>query len=380
MRQVDSVRAIAVGMVIVSHWTYHQTPWCNGSIGVQLFFVISGFLITGILLDARRRAGQLDIHRTAVLKSFYARRFLRIFPLFYATLAITFVLDFPGVRASIWWHLSYFSNVLIAVRGKWLGDVSHFWSLAVEEQFYLVWAPLMLFVRRRFLLPLIASIICLAPAFRLAAYFLRINGTAVYVMPFASTDSLGLGAMLAFLQRQGAGEGGSKGLTFLGAASIAGCLTFCTFLVVGRFCYLGTTPSWIMTAMVPLTALGVVWLAARGIRGPFGRLMDMAPLVYLGRISYGIYIFHGFVPTGVSRIFGVLGLHHMDIYDSKAFLALNLAVLIGISSLSWHFFEKKVIGLKRFFPYAPPSQADRNANSRTPPVRMRNGALTPARR
>ena len=146
LRQLDSVRTIAVAMVIATHWIPKATTfWFNGGMGVKVFFVLSGFLITGILLDARGQADQSGVGRTAVLKNFYARRFLRIFPLFYATLALTFLLGVPTVRQFIWWLMFYLGNVLLALHGQWLSGIAHFWSLAVEEQFYLVWPVLILF-------------------------------------------------------------------------------------------------------------------------------------------------------------------------------------------------------------------------------------------
>ena len=86
--QLDGLRAIAVALVIAQHYTRHTWPLVNGRGGVIIFFVLSGFLITGILLDARRRADRLGVSHTAVLPGFYARRFLRIFPLFYVALGV----------------------------------------------------------------------------------------------------------------------------------------------------------------------------------------------------------------------------------------------------------------------------------------------------
>src|SRR5687768_1429660 len=158
-RQLDALRALAVSMVIFSHWPgYHHDMWSddlfwfNGEIGVKLFFVISGFLITGILLDERIKADQNDLGKASLLKTFYIRRFLRIFPLYYATLFVAFVLGHPDVVASWKWQVTYLSNFFYAMRGEYLGEVSHFWSLAVEEQFYFVWPLIILFVPKKWLL------------------------------------------------------------------------------------------------------------------------------------------------------------------------------------------------------------------------------------
>ena len=103
--------------------------------------------------------------------------------------------------------------------------------------------------------------------------------------------------------------------------------------------------------MLAPTAFGAVWLAARRIHGPVGWFMELTPLMYLGRISYGLYIFHPFIPRGVAKVFRILGLPRMATLNPYLAFAVNLTVLVGVSGLSWHFFEKRINSLKRFFPY-----------------------------
>ncbi len=358
LRQLDAVRTIAVAMVVATHWEPRATTfWFNGGFGVKIFFVTSGFLITGILLDARNKAEQCGFGRTGVLRSFYARRFLRIFPLFYATLALTFCLGVPAVREFIWWLIAYLGNVLLAFRGAWVDGIAHFWSLAVEEQFYLVWPVLMLFTPRRLLFPLIASAIVFAQLFRLILFLEGINSITVGVLPFASLDTLGLGAMLALLWQGREGKAGGTALTVLCVASLAGCMGF---LVLHIANWLVGTPaycSWIMTVTDALTAFGAVWLVARGLRGPLGWVMNCAPLVYLGRVSYGIYILHPFMPGIVLRVSQCLRIPGVARLSPILAFGLNLTALVAACSLSWHFFEKKINNLKRFFPYVSPPPA-----------------------
>lgn len=355
IRQLDAVRTIAVAMVIATHWEPTVTTfWFNGGFGVKLFFVTSGFLITGILLDARNKAEQLGLQRWGVLKSFYVRRFLRIFPLFYATLALTFCLGVPAVREFLWWLVAYLGNVVLALHGGWVDGISHFWSLAVEEQFYLVWPILMLFTPRRLLLPLIASAIVFAQLFRLILFLEGINRITVSVLPFASLDTLGLGALLAYLWQDRNGEAAGTALRVLRTASIAGCVGFFVLHIAN---WLGGVPAyctWIMTVTDGLTAFGAVWLTVRGLRGPVGWVLNWAPLVYLGKVSYGLYILHPFMPGIVVRVFGFVRLPNAIPRGHISLFVLNLAALIAVCSLSWHFFEKRINDLKRFFPYVSP--------------------------
>ena len=163
LRQLDALRTVAVTMVIATHWLPKATTfWFNGGFGVKLFFVTSGFLITGILLNARKEAEQSGFQVTGVLRSFYTRRFLRIFPLFYATLALIYCLHVQAARDFIWWLVAYLGNIVIAYQGAWVDGIAHFWSLAVEEQFYLLFPLLLVFLGRRKRRSIAAIILCLS--------------------------------------------------------------------------------------------------------------------------------------------------------------------------------------------------------------------------
>ena len=145
--QLDGLRAVAVLAVAWSHW---ERPYQFGipfGAGVHLFYVLSGFLITGILLEVRQQH-----QRGAALRTFYIRRALRIFPAFYLTLAFAWWAEVPPLRETLAWHATYLSNAQIVLTETWPGAISHFWSLAVEEQFYLLWPWLIVFVPERLLL------------------------------------------------------------------------------------------------------------------------------------------------------------------------------------------------------------------------------------
>ena len=120
MPQLDALRAIAVISVAFSHWVPKpfQAGLPFGSSGVQLFFVLSGFLITGILLRCRAYENPMKS-----LKGFYGRRFVRIFPLFYVTLLIVAILNLESIRDSIWWHVAYLSNFLFFWQQDWQGNI-----------------------------------------------------------------------------------------------------------------------------------------------------------------------------------------------------------------------------------------------------------------
>jgi peptidoglycan/LPS O-acetylase OafA/YrhL len=362
MWQLDTLRAVAAGMVILSHWVPGtETFWFNGHVGVQLFFVLSGFLITGILLDAREDADRSGIPRGVVIRRFYMRRLLRIFPLYYATLALTYLIGITAVRASIQWHLPYLSNVFFAIRGEWGGEVAHFWSLAVEEQFYCLWPWLILFASRRLLLPLVVACILAAPIFRyIAGEVMGINEIAVMVMPLASLDTLGIGALFACIQRmeERARDPVALATRLAMWVGIGGMTLFTGSHLIPREFGVHELISSLGDTMLAPAALGIVYMTARGVDGPVGRLLQWGPLVYLGRISYGLYVLHFFVPMITRRMLEWGGISMTGIGGPYAGCLLNLLVLVILSSLSWHFFEKKINDFKTYFPYVSMERSD----------------------
>jgi peptidoglycan/LPS O-acetylase OafA/YrhL len=377
LKQIDALRAIAVSMVIYSHWAgYHQNLWSdnspffNGEVGVQLFFIISGFLISGILLDVREKAEMSALSKVPVLKAFYMRRFLRIFPLFYATLFLGFILGHPDITPSIRWHIAYLSNFFFAWRGEYLGDVSHFWSLAVEEQFYLIWPFIMLFVAKRYLLPLIVFCVCLAPLFRyVMGFLLHANEVAVNVLPISSLDSLAIGSLLALVQRNDQSIRHGKATLrwlirlsiFAGAAYIS--LRYLLPIPQGLEAY----GLFITRLLLTPALLGIVYSCAKGITGPVGKVLTWVPVAYIGKISYGIYVFHFFIPGATAWLFYQFGFPIRDLIGIPAYLLLNVAVLFSTSAISWHLFEKRINDLKKYFPYV---QAAKNARRFIPPLGM----------
>jgi peptidoglycan/LPS O-acetylase OafA/YrhL len=360
MWQLDTLRAVAAGMVIFSHWVPGtDTFWFNGHVGVQLFFVISGFLITGILLDARKNAERRDIRRSVVIRRFYMRRLLRIFPLYYGTLALTYLVGVPAVRTSIQWHLPYLSNVFFAMQGEWYGEVAHFWSLAVEEQFYCFWPWLIMFAPQRLLLPLVMVGMLSAPLFRwIAGQVVGIDEIGVMVMPLASLDTLGIGALFALLQRMEdrSRDPGALATRLAMWVGIGGVTVFTSAHLIARaFGSQGLIRA-LGECMLAPAALGLVYMTARGIDGPIGRLLQWGPLVHLGKISYGLYVLHFFVPMITRRAMAWGGVSMTDSMGPVASFVLNLLVLVILSSLSWHFFEMKINDFKKYFPYVPPER------------------------
>src|SRR5687767_3884044 len=196
VRKIDAMRAFAVLMVVMSHWvpkTSKLIPF--GEIGVDIFFVISGFLITRILLTEKVKAIQEDKGLSTVLKNFISRRALRIFPIYYLSLFIFWWFqDYESysIRENIAYYVSYTSNILFFLQNAWDGYLAPLWSLAVEEQFYLVWPLLVVLIPQKHALKIIILSIITGLVF---PYFFQQEMTKVLTP--ACMNALGSGALLA---------------------------------------------------------------------------------------------------------------------------------------------------------------------------------------
>lgn len=339
MPQLDGLRAIAVGGVVYSHWVpskYHfGLPL--GSAGVQLFFVLSGFLITRILLGCRRYNNPIES-----LRAFYARRVLRIFPLFYATIFAAALINIHPVRETLLWHLTYASNIYFLSIQSWNGPISHFWSLAVEEQFYLLWPAVVLFLPPAYLRLSVIGLITIGIASRFLLPIILPSCDFLYVLPNANFDALGLGALLAFVL--------AKRFRSIPIGRFVWSIPlFGLSLLIRKL----QVPAPFLDELQNLFMLGgFVWLienATWGFQGWGKKLLEMPLLLYLGRISYGVYILHNFASTPVSFVTHKLGLEWLN-NGITGFALLSIFTVAG-ASISWHFLEKPLVKLKRFFPY-----------------------------
>ncbi|WP_269542135.1 acyltransferase family protein [Cerasicoccus fimbriatus] len=374
LSQLDGLRAYAVGAVVWAHWApqgiHGDIGGTNiGAIGVQIFFVLSGFLITGILLDARFKQAT-PTPSSIVLRQFYIRRFLRIFPLYYATIFLMALLNIEPFRESIFWHATYLQNVYqqLTTRDIW---GSHLWSLAVEEQFYLFWPILMLYVPRSKLLWLMFASIAISPISKIVVWSssLQIDPN---LLTFGVLDCFGVGALLSVLARQlSTDRMNTLAVWFIGVGVALFCLAQTEFIPLLALRQTG----------VALISGAIIWGASLGLGGPLGFMLQNKVAVYLGTISYGIYILHGLslalwqwfyysAPIPGYLIFSKLGIPDTLNENYWFLLFVKTAITLGLSVLSWHFFEKPLNHLKRHFPYIP-KKTPENPSLETQPAKTR---------
>ena len=369
MPALDGLRAFAVLSVL-----WHNAVWAGGSwqttgifthglkglvnagwVGVQLFFVLSGFLITGILLDEKGAPQQI--------RNFYARRVLRIFPLYYCTLFLLFVI-FPaagwfssalGVAgANQIWYWTFLSNWSIPIIGG-PGSLSHFWSLAVEEQFYLVWPFVVVALSCRNLVRLCLVLIASAALTRIAmiSYGFEFAHWRAYEFTFARWDALACGALLAVAVRSCEL---SEVLQRFAKPVCAACLLY-VFVVIADFhgydaveAGFGALNQTIIAILFSAVIYFAVVPAETLSIGQ--KLLWSAPLRNIGKYSYAIYVFHYPVALVLLGWWGQ-HMHSVDAAHPTPAMLVRVLLVFAISYVlalcSWHLLEQPFLRLKRFF-------------------------------
>lgn len=319
--RLDSFRGIAALGVIWGHYAGPLLPsWLlittmSAVIAVQFFFVLSGFLITGLLLDEENTPS------SETIKKFYIRRSFRIFPLYYFALALGIVLDIPDFRATIEWTATYLSNFFMVYGSDpHLGFAGHFWTLAVEEQFYLLWPAVLIFFRRA-VWPIAGGMVIAAVAYK---YFAFSHGRypVAGMSLVACADALAIGALTAIACKQ------------IGVVRVERALRWALPVTVSALILYVFSPSPVLYAFTGVGAFtffaGLIVLAVKD--GPNANSWGGEWLPFLGAISYGVYVYH----------FMVLGLLHMSGLPDPTWLFRTIAAIVTILAawLSYRFFEE----------------------------------------
>jgi peptidoglycan/LPS O-acetylase OafA/YrhL len=356
---LDGLRCVSILAVIWQH-TGGQFggPWTNtllgrGYMGVELFFVISGFLITTLLLRERSANGQIS------LKNFYARRTLRIFPLYYAALVLYVVMVFVHERHSeagqqFFYNLRYFatytSNMFVDLRPDRAGGMRAIfifsWSLATEEQFYMVWPWAVRFLRGLWPLVLIAAIVAMDQSLRFGGFsnWIASDGRLFKVLTSAST-AICLGVLTAFCLHWRVGFEAARRIIGYRWSSGAAAL-----LVIGMLAIPQTdgVAWWKLAAQAAMALLvGACVIRQDHVLAP---LLSWRPARAIGAVSYGMYMLHMFAIHG-----GDVVLSRLNLMYPICRFTISAVGAFGLALISYRFYESYFLRQKRRWSSVPES-------------------------
>jgi peptidoglycan/LPS O-acetylase OafA/YrhL len=337
--QLDGVRGVAI-LIVLAHnlHGFYSPPFslltAYGWMGVDLFFVLSGFLITGILLDNKPSK--------CYFRDFYARRCLRIWPLYYSLLILMFLI-IPHVkpevaaeifqRAHPWWSYPFFlQNFLVGDPSMSVGPLGVTWSLAVEELFYLFWPLLVHFLLPRRLEFCAWTVMFLSPLLRL--YFVS-HSWLIYSNPFCRLDGLMAGSFLAILIRKQDFAPRRYLVPAWIALAVAAPLAIASELLNAH---------WLTFSLAAVASAGLVYVAQFSTKKWLKTIFTNRFLMFSGTISYGLYLLHK-LPEDVLKSFRLEQIHPMVTFWAALLAAYVLAIA------SWYLLEKPVLKLKRFFEF-----------------------------
>lgn len=361
-KQLDFLRFFAVSLVILQHWfklgSYFGID--IGRIGVLIFFTLSGFLITKILLHSKTRIdeGRMTLGRS--LKYFYLRRLLRISPIYYILIFSLFVLSFENLKEKFIWYFLYGSNFYVYIKQQWDGLIGPLWSLAVEEQFYLFWPFIVLTIRRKSLKLALWACVLLGVILRVAFIFYarykfenaNDSISAIVLMP-TCIDCFGWGGLLSYYMLIE-----NKKWEYFVSSNI-----FFLFVLISSTLVFLVSENLFILIFYPTTVSILSVLVIHRLlierKGWVGKIINYRPFLYLGKISYGLYLYHGPFPFIFGTIDFILSKINsgISIYESLGSLNVNYRLgiwviyLIIFSSISYYFIEKPINKLKEKFTY-----------------------------
>jgi peptidoglycan/LPS O-acetylase OafA/YrhL len=338
---LDGLRTIAVGIVLCAHG---GVPYFrSGGTGVDVFFVLSGFLITTILITEHGRTGAINF------RNFYARRFLRLAPALILTCAVTAigmmacVGRFPGTEIAL--SLSYTANWAIAFYDYHLTWLNHCWSLSIEEQFYMIWPLVILGLER-----VVASSRTKAAVLILGAAAIAIY-RAVHVGSYTDNrinfgldtrmDTLMVGAALAYFVHGLSGRGVSDRVSKILGRALAPVALAGIFVVINTVTWYSPWMGWIGYVLVAGAAMCVIADLVVGRHSLFARPLAWGPMVFIGRISYGLYLLHLPVYYMVE--------HAMPEAPLVSRLTVKVTVSVGCAAASYYLVERRFLRLKERF-------------------------------
>lgn len=361
--QLSGLRFLSLFFMILYHYStfligVNKHYYLGGFI--IFFFVLSSYLITRILLIAKQKAGDRQFSRRKVAVNFLFRRMLRIFPAYYFYLLIVILVPVAGqvVRQHPVIYFTYLGNVWIFITQAWEPYTAHLWTLAVEEQFYIFWPWIILFIPVKHLPKVFISLICFGMGFRILYFTFHPQGGyfPLLVLTPACIDCFAAGALLGYYHQLGKINNRWLKWVLLAAVPI--------------WLYLGINKHFRIFAgldrvFISLLSITLIDKANRGFTGLSKKILENRVIQYLSKISYGIYIYHIIVSyffwifyrwMQTNMIHLGLDLSFLGKWLGSPFVSfwIYLLLAIGLASISWFCLERPILRLNRLFEYVKP--------------------------
>lgn len=344
---LDGVRGLAALFVLISHYMPQNPFWWTmqwGRVGVVTFFILSGYLIVSILLNSKDKidAG----HKIkSTWNEFYKRRALRIFPLYFGVLFVFCIAGYQNTIDTFWWHATFASNIGHSIFKVNFDNFSHFWSICVEEQFYLLIPVIVLCTKKEKSFSILCAMFFACMSFKIGYATTSLDQSVLARIPIANVEGISFGALIAYAFHVPRArrwlELIVKWLTL--AALIS-------FVAMNAYRFAVGVPAYYTFFNIAIADLVIACtfgplisaIVHKSLNDSALEFLASKPLAYLGTISYGVYVYHyamlSFMPSYLDAL---------DIADKTmaAFFAKSILALI-VAALSWHLFEKQILKLK----------------------------------
>ncbi|TGD79524.1 acyltransferase family protein [Hymenobacter wooponensis] len=348
IKQLDAMRAIAILFVFCNHASTKGSLAYKASLLVSapdIFFTISGFLITTILFKDKIAYDNQKTTKSVVFKAFFIKRILRIFPAYYLTILITYLINKNGV-SRLTPFLNFTANYEISTNQEW-GRLAHLWSMSVEQQFYLIWPFAIIFTPRKYLPYTIGTFVAIG----LASHIMLPDNQFTDILPQNCFDALGLGALLAWITtyRPDLFPRAHRVLSYLAVASVG-------IIAVKAVIAIPFLPFVFHRTFISLIT---VWLISYFIYnkeiegGRIGFIFNNKQLILFGKFSYGFYLFHIpclyysykllYAANQLLPFYGYIAESH------KLYIAENFIIITGLAWLSWRYFELPMYAFQKQF-------------------------------
>jgi peptidoglycan/LPS O-acetylase OafA/YrhL len=331
--QLDGLRGLAILAVVFHHFDFHPPSWIDwGPVGPSVFFLLSGYLITLSLWKLQDKHDGRLWNLSQAVASFHARRICRLFPVLCVLLAIGWLCGIEEYRETWLWHASFLTNFYIVAHNEWIGSLSHLWSLSVQEQLYLLW-PLVLLVPRTLFPYAMVLVIFGAATFRLGCIFTGASEFSRWFLLPGSLDAFATGGLSAWISQ----NRHACAITSRRLAAPLVCVALASLAFSRYLRFLPNTHPGI-AAIELFECVFFGWLLLCLVEVPkslASRALTFRPLIFVGKVSYGIFVFHNIVAVSISPWLRAVGLNEVDHPFLRATILASVSTVVAAASWRW---------------------------------------------